>query len=91
MDLAFLLEPPDARAELSEHLALIAGPSVVACAAIELVLLDPVAQRLLRDAETLGDSRIERPARTSPTASRPKSSGYGGLALSTADTPSCRA
>src|SRR5439155_7929295 len=45
----------DALAELRKLLALAGGQSVVALVEVKLRLLDPVAQRLLRDAEALGD------------------------------------
>jgi hypothetical protein len=79
---AFLFEPPDALAELSELLALIAGQPIVAFSAIELVLLDPVAQRLLRDAEALGDvadraSRAHEPDGVIPEVLRIRRPGPG--------------
>ena len=45
-----LLEPPHTLAQLTQLLALGAGQAIVALASVELDLLDPVAQRLLRSA-----------------------------------------
>src|SRR4051812_8334527 len=53
--IALLLEADVLAPELAQLVALIRRKAVVAFVAIELILPAPVAERLLRDAETLGE------------------------------------
>jgi hypothetical protein len=71
-DLSLLLKPPETLAQL---LVLIARQAIVALATIELVSLDPVTQRLLRDTEAHRNVTDRVPSTNNPTASRRKSSG----------------
>ena len=77
-DLLLLLKPGVLAPQPPQLFALVAAQAVVALAAIDLNLLDPVPQRLAADAELAGDvghRAVTRPIQR--TASRLNSSEYG--------------
>lgn len=82
---ALLLQAGVLAPKLSELLPLGARELVVAFSTIELVLLDPVAQRLLGGPEPRGTSLTVRPEKTNPTDSRRNSGGYAGRDFDIAD------
>src|SRR5512132_3817499 len=71
-DVALLLQAPDALAQLPELLALGAGQRVMALTAVGLLLLAPVAQRLLRDPQRLSDVRDQAPRPQQPDRLAPE-------------------